>query len=514
MLETSVIPIEYDDNSQETAKQLKKILDANQMIFQIFFAGHNKISFLDTAEEGTLSISSIDELKKLLSNVSYAYMDMLKHQVYTTGGEDIDAIFLKMMLLDVIFSKKASDIPSQETLEISDNINAIYALIGISYYEEQKQPEKLIDFIFNPTVEEKEKIFNWLKKKQRYNLLNILLEEEHQKMLDLEDLEHDSYLRTHLEELLELSEIELSERFKSKEKATDLPRLSEKELDKLCIEFFIQIDPSLKWLKLYNKLKQNKGILYGEKFPDSCSDWGCVETTDGIYIYAPLDGTIRDFMYFIHEFAHYVTLLHKKTGEFIPSALQEFPPIFFEKCATAFLRQKGYNEESICSLDEERRQSTIDNKSDISPSLRYLIQYIKDGPITFETEKSKMDHIRENIPDDLPDEMQELLNALMSTQDEENVHIKIDAETAFLLEHPNCLFDEFPYIVGYDLAIKTLEKLPDDPMIMYTVLNITENLTRETTAEVIRKLGLSQTEFSSKPSPPQQYVKKNPNKQN
>ena len=497
MLETKVIPIEYDEETKQQAEELKTIIENNPMLFQMFLAGHKKISFLENIDDETLGIDSIDDLKSLLETVIPAYMEILKKQVYTEGGKEFDSNLLRMMLQDIIASRDNSEL--QASPEIRENINTIYTVVASTYYENETD---VINFIFNPTGEEKEKIFTYLNKKERYNLLNLLLEEEYQNLLELEAVEHDNYLRTHLEELLELSEIDIVDRFTKREKRTDLPNLSEEELDKLCIEFLIQIDPSLKWLKIYNDFKKNNNILYYEEFPDTCSKWGCVETTDNVYIYAPLEGNISDFMYFIHEFAHAITLINKEKGECIPSSIQEFPSIFFERCATAFLREKGYREEDVTDLEEERLISTLGNKSDISPSLRYLIDYLTKGPITFEQEKEKMDRIRAAIPDDLPEEMIELLNMLMSTQDEENIHVKIDAENAFLIEHPNCIFEEYPYILGNELADATLFKVKKDPMLIYTMLSLTENLTKETYASVCNKLGFGTSSKENK-----QYIK-------
>lgn len=484
MLETNVIPIKYKDESKEEAFRLKEILESNETLFQMFLAGHKSISFLEEEEDDeSLEISSIDDFKSLLKEFIPSYIDMLKERVYTSSDENIETIFLRILILD---KNSPDELDENLSYDINLNINTIYSILGLMYYEDD---EKLTDFIFNPTITEKEKIYEWLNNKERYNLINMLLCEEYQKLLELESIENDSYLSTHLEELLELSELDIVDRFSKKEKRTDLPELKETELDRLCSEFFIKIDPSLKWLKIYQEFKQNHNILYGETFPDSCSDWGCVETTDNIYIYAPLDGTIRDFMYFIHEFAHAVTLLNKEKGECIPSSIQEFPSIFFERCATAFLRDKGYSDKDVTDLEEERLNATLSNKSDISPSLRYLIDYLTYGEITFDKEKEKMDRIRSSIPENLPEDVIDLLNMLMSTEDEENVHVKIDAENAFLLEHPNCIFEEYPYIVGNNLADQTIGRVGENPLLIYTMLSITENLTSETYQSVLSKLG-------------------------
>jgi hypothetical protein len=120
MLETTVLPIEYNEQTEQLAIELKEILERNQMLFQMFLAFHKKISFLDSEEDDTLAINSIEEFKELLSNVIPAYMDMVKKQVYGENSEKIEPSFLRMMLLDKISSKE------EKQTEITSNINTIY----------------------------------------------------------------------------------------------------------------------------------------------------------------------------------------------------------------------------------------------------------------------------------------------------------------------------------------------------------------------------------------------------
>ena len=80
MLQTTVLPIRYDEKHKQEAEQLKEILERNQMLFQMFLTGNKEISFLDSDDEETIYIDSISDLKELLSNVIPAYMDMLKQE--------------------------------------------------------------------------------------------------------------------------------------------------------------------------------------------------------------------------------------------------------------------------------------------------------------------------------------------------------------------------------------------------------------------------------------------------
>ena len=45
MLQTTVLPIEYDDKHKQEAEQLKELLEGNQMLFQMFLTDQKKISF-------------------------------------------------------------------------------------------------------------------------------------------------------------------------------------------------------------------------------------------------------------------------------------------------------------------------------------------------------------------------------------------------------------------------------------------------------------------------------------
>ena len=68
------------------------------------------------------------------------------------------------------------------------------------------------------------------------------------------------------------------------------------------------------------------------------------------------------------------------------------------------------------------------------------------------------------------------------------------------------LHDEYPYIIGHYLSKKTLERLKEEPKLLYEVLDITENLKDITPEEVIIRLGLSAEEFNLKKK--HQYQKK------
>ena len=180
MLQTTVLPIEHDDKHKQEAEQLKELLERNQMLFQMFLTGQKKISFLDMNEEDTIYIESIEDLKKLLSNIIPTYMEILHKQVYSNGN-NMDTDLLRMLLVDIISSKEESGIDKTISKDINLNINTIYTVVAISYYND----EELIDFIFNPTGLEQEKIFKLLNAKERYNLMNMLLEEEYQKVLKI-----------------------------------------------------------------------------------------------------------------------------------------------------------------------------------------------------------------------------------------------------------------------------------------------------------------------------------------
>ena len=82
MFETKVIPIEDDETTQKEAEKLKVIIEQNPMLFQIFLAGHNKISLIYGDDEETIYTSSVKEFKKTLSHVIPQHIDLLRQQIF------------------------------------------------------------------------------------------------------------------------------------------------------------------------------------------------------------------------------------------------------------------------------------------------------------------------------------------------------------------------------------------------------------------------------------------------
>lgn len=519
MIETQLIPIEYDQDTEEEALSLKRCLENNAPLFQAFLTKYKKITFIDTFDETAISISSIDELKDMMRKSIPNYLETLNEQMFPASNMAL----MEIACLKLLLADKYKAYESYETLHgennVFANINSIYTILSLRYYQEQETPDKVIDFFFDPTEAEKEKIFTWLNSRRRYDLINHLLEEQYQILIqaDNEQTAHDEFLKQNLAQVLKLSEVDFLNGniiLPSKTPEIDLPKLSQDDLDKLCIEFFIKVDPSLKWLKIYNKLKAENRIVYTKKEQSPQVEWECTFTPEtGAEIMAPLDGTIQDFKSFIHEFAHCVSFLSLNKDENVPRSLAEYPSIFFEIYALKFLKDKGYSQEIIDELLRQRSIVTQDNKMDICPTLGYLLQFIEKGPITFESEKEKQEQLFTSIEEDISEDIKQLLEALLSTDGDENVHIKVDAENAFLVQYPIYVSKAYPYIIGKYFATKTFEQVTENPQLIYTVLEITEDLHQETIDSITKKIGLSDEPFTSSENNNPQYTKTFPTQQ-
>lgn len=84
---------------------------------------------------------------------------------------------------------------------------------------------------------------------------------------------------------------------------------------------------------------------------------------------------------------------------------------------------------------------------------------------------------------------------------------RVDKANNILLIYPKCTLEEYPYVIGKYLANKAFTKKEEEPSIIPTVIEITENLANETVISIIQKLGISADEFTDKKESIQ-YVKK------
>lgn len=497
--------IEYNKDNEPEVLKIEAMINNNQYIFSDLFKDLNKISYLSSNDDQTLYISSIADLKEFLSKKLESIKGELIKPLLDENANAAKTLFLRTVLMG-LYSELGIDfeLPS-ESSEFSQHVNAVYVVLAAKYYDEKDEPEKLIEYIMNPDNEKKQELLLWLNDTHRFDLLNMLLNEQYQILIKLDGEEEvrDSLLNNHLDAIIEIIERDFQLAPLAEQEITyTYPSLSQEELHKMCQEFFKKIDPTGNWLEKYERYHQEV-IVYGEKDPATTIDWCNFKDGNDYIIIAPLNHTISDFRDLVHEISHIVSLEQLTEGETISPSLLEFPAIFMELQAIKFLRQKGYPQELLDALYIERNTWTAYNTITIAPILRTLSRYLKNGPISLKGEQEYSLSLVDDI-EQLTEEDRNLLNYYFPFQETRIMEL-CDEKNDFLIMHPDAVLRQYPYTIGKFLAVKSMDKELEEPQTLSTVLSIIENLKNETPEGVIEKLKLNVTELQEEK--PIQYKK-------
>lgn len=500
------VEVEYDLAHEEEANKLIDSLSNNKNFIPDFFGQKKKISFVKNASDN-IYIETIDDLKEYTRKNTDFYLEIIHPQVMNSESE---TAFLKLLLL---MQLKTLDNYSPELAaspDLTSFLNCIYSAMAAQYYKENNTKEKIVDFMFDLPEEEKKTIFDWVNKRRRFDLLNKLLDEQCQVIIqsNYETDVYDPFMQNNMETVVNIIDKNFSNKgiiIIEEEKEPQLPLLSKEELDKLSIEYLADLDPTLKWVKIFKEAKEKGKIVYG--IPTEGVIWCCALENDEYNIVAPLSGTISDFRDLMHEFGHYIYLKDSSLDN-TPRALCEYPSIFLESHSLKFLKKKGYSDEVISYLDKQRTYWTQGNSLDVCHVLQYICKKNKNGPITLESEVKDLKIFQAGIKNNPSEDEQRLLSRFISTY-EKVIDMEVDLENIFLLTNPTCVFKEYPYIIGRYLSNKTMENLEQNPEVINTFMNITENIVNETPQTVIKKLNLEATELALEK--PIEYTKKEQN---
>lgn len=471
-INTKIIDIEYEEKDYLEAKKISEDITRNYLFFQKLVEPFKTISFINTPN--TIQVTSYEDFKNYIKSRLQDIISDIK-----ISKENNEVIYLKFILLNKI-DALINHSPQLATLEeLYAYINLIYSILAVDYYEDI---DDYLEFISKLPEAEEEKLIKKLYAKNTFELLNHLLEEQYELIVHTqeENGEYDSFLKNNMEEMLLISQLDCMQEQTLSYDEEDLPKLNKEDLEELVREFLRKIDPSLKWLNIYNEALKENRIIYGT-IPNNNNGWSCIPYNGRRCIVAPLSGNIRDFRRMIHELVHYISTLDLPLDKITPPALDEYPSIVFETIAIEYLKIKGYDEKTIQILLQERISRTQDNISDIVPTLELLTEFINEGPITLESEKKKARELQTFLSD----------NKIQEPVDEEKILDKIDCEIIYMLTEPLTLLEEYPYVLGRYLSIKTVEKILENPTLILRIIEITENLYSETPQTVIRKMNLS-----------------------
>lgn len=467
-LNTNYIVIEYDQDKEDEAKRLKEILDKNEMFFSEFLNAYPIIRISNSNEpltdKETLEVESIDELKELLVILIPYYINKLN-----VKGDDQSLItFLKILLANKYKAFENYNINITEE-QLPMYIESIYSLVSIDYYE---TPEEVVDSLFNMNKDEKKKLFEYLNQKYRNNLLNELLQDQVRYLTEVSEYkQQDNFEIDNIDELLKQTTQEMLSINLNDQENVKMPSLTEKELDNLIVEFLIKIDPSLKWLKEYEEMKKNNQIKPGEA-------WNCANEDQWV-INTKLTHTIEDFRCFIHEFIHYITVKNQKE-EVLPIVTKEFPSIYFETLAIKFLEEKGYSKDVINYMLNERNEWTEENVYNLYLMLGLLSNYLTNDEITLENEVERRLKITDELKRKIPEDLSFFYDISL-----QSINYSFDIANGYFLLYPESIYEEYPYITGTYLADRAVEVTEKDPLFIYDMLSITDNLETTNPKDII-----------------------------
>ena len=461
--------IEYNKETEQDAKVLKQLFITNSLFFLDLLKTYPIIRIGDIDEplqdDITLEVSSLDEFKEILAIILPSYIEKLNIK------DDEESL---MTFLRILLTTKYSDIKDKD-LSIKKNelpiyIESIYSLIALAYYE---SPKEAVNALVNLDEQEKKKLFNYLNDTYRIDLVNELIDEQIKYLSQASEYKNqDNFIIENIDELLkhtteEMLSIDLSNQHKK-----EIPPLTEEQLNKLIVEFLIKVDPSLKWLKEYEELK-NKNKIKKNKM------WNCDNENGNWVINVSLTHTLEDFRSFIHEFIHYITVKDQKQ-ESLPIALKEFPSIYFETLALKFLEEKGYDKEVIDFMLSERNEWTEENVYNLYLLLGLISNYIKNGCVTVKNELLRRCLISKELKDKIPEEL-----SFFHDYSEKEINYSFDIFNGYMTAYPESIYEEYPYITGTYLADRAVEVTVQDPMFIYDMLSITDNLSTTNPNDVI-----------------------------
>ncbi len=473
LLQTEVLPIEYDEKTKRKANRIKDIIELNPEFFKVFLQGHDKISCID--QNNSLYIEKGQSILKYLDGISaYDATGFLypKYQTQESGAEVL-LFWLNEHYQGPAKYRKEERIRNQK--------------MGIlDYYHSNKKYQELYNYLHKREPLPKREILSFLQNQYRYPLTNILLED------DLMSVIEQYYIPTVNPDPLDLLDCiiwtseemsTIEDNFKYFTQIT-YP-VSKEQSMKLFKRFLAEIDPTLSLLEQLNIAEQEKRfidrksdrrVLYTyevQRYPNN--PFFTTSQEEQGYIYIPWTNTIDNVISLVHEFFHYVV---NKNEHMIQYELIEFPSIFFESLACNFLLQEGYPKEVIEDIKQNRKISTVNNANDIieiATLMKYL--YVSDMPISIEDDIELLD--------DNPPRTRE------EREEQERIAIRnCDRRNQLLVEAPNFVTENFPYIIAQKYSDILMEALPDNSNIIPNMITLLKEFETVSTTNLLEKVGI------------------------
>lgn len=364
------IEIEYAEKHLEKALELKKILVNSKELYEELFSGET-ISLEENTKD-KLYIPSLEEFKKnTLKRLPMFFENIAENE------SEIRAGLLQLYLAEQnnFWSKYNVNKPYHGT--------AFYLLVSYFYNKEHTTGQIPNTILFEQTPEERKTLEEWLEndRKANFDLLNLLIEREKVYFTSPIFPNYDDFLVTNFPDILKTlgAYYRLVLKEENNKRVYFTPPLSQDGLENYCRHFLLKIDPSWKWLIMYEKARREERIVF-----DSKSHHLQINYKKTRPIKAELTKTIIDFIPMTYFLIKYLSEEQKEDNK-SSNSVSKFCRIYYEELAEQFLREKGYNEKLMDLLVACRHKEIATIYEEIAPVLALIAtKEESQEPLTYE----------------------------------------------------------------------------------------------------------------------------------
>lgn len=471
------IELVFSENQQQFIDKIKMIIQNNYGLI-LSCLGENK----------TIDISQ-DE-----SNFNDTFHYIVKEVFNNDSNKQAfsDKDFLSALHVEALIRRKKNFNTTivEQNPNMSDEL--LSSLIAYKYFEVNGTFDDFVEYLKERNNEEK--IFQWLQSASRWDTYNYLLSitSNFLKTDDEEFFKQMNYITS-----IWFNRVIDNIQFRD-DSNKDYQKISEKEFDSLFYEFLDYINAPVEWIKIYNELKV-KGLIIIEKEKEYDNSM-CFLDNDGIFKILIGNGdNLRGFCNFVHEFIHYVS--RQKGLSIEKMAVSEFPSIFFEKISAEFLEEKGYSNQIVNQIINDRESNNYSLITSMQPLFSDLIRYINYGEINKSDKMSFYKNLIESINRTRKKLLKIITDAGEQVEDlsafeeikvdiEKDVDDECDLMIDSFIKEGLLVINGYQYLLDSYLVEQVLNKRNNDNTIVEKMVNVTNNLGMISVKDILSLFGI------------------------
>ena len=484
-IQVNNITLQYDE-SIEDIERINRIIELNPMLFLGY--KEKTISLVPMNSSTNGNIVYVDNFDRFFDDLLKRTLDDNNIALSLTDSVLLPALYMNLLA-------KQSTEENEKFIMLDDSVSedVMWFLTACKYFDYKTQFHELAHFL--KYRNDSEKIFAWLGQTQRFKTYNYLLGVA-AKYLQ----KYDTSFFNKMDEIIFAMRLE-NMKFAIHSGKIDhaLEAISFEEFETIFWGFLHHIKAPQPWQDIYVDIRDNKKVIW-EESKDGSNHSQVFVDTDGVKkIKVTTDGTIKFFVSFVHEFIHYVNWKNND----LAISLSEFPSIYYEKVAAAYLVGLGFEENIIQNIVQDRAEGNFLIYSFLVGLLEDIYHYSKMGPITRE-EKTQPYETTKKIIGDLNTELENLdmvdklslVNLDFLTKLNADFGVLADKECDMRIlqfaKEGLSVLDGYQYLVGNFLANSVLEK-EDDDIIADKMNYLTDHLGDFTIESASEYLGIENT---------------------